>query len=72
MIISQIVAMDRNRLIGVKGKLPWRLPDDMKWFVEKTMGKPVIMVRKTYDSIPPKFKPLHGRHNIIVTRGSKS
>jgi len=68
MIISLIVAMDQNHLIGVNNGLPWRLPDDMRWFVEKTMGKPVIMGRKTYDSIPAKFKPLHGRQNIIVTR----
>ncbi len=66
--ISLIVAMDRNRLIGINNKLPWRLPDDMKWFVEKTMGKPVVMGRKTYDSIPSKFKPLSGRENIIITR----
>jgi dihydrofolate reductase len=66
--ISIIVAMDKNRLIGVDNRLPWRLPDDMKWFVEKTAGKPVIMGRKTYDSIPPRFKPLRDRHNIILTR----
>jgi dihydrofolate reductase len=65
--LSMIVAMDKNRLIGAGGGLPWRLPDDMKWFVDKTMGKPVIMGRKTYDSIPPRFKPLKGRHNIVVT-----
>jgi len=70
MIISLIVAMDQNHLIGVNNGLPWRLPDDMRWFVEKTMGKPVILGRKTYDSIPTKFKPLHGRHNIIVTRNA--
>lgn len=68
MIISLIVAMDHNRLIGANNGLPWRLPDDMRWFVEQTMGKPVIMGRKTYDSIPAKFRPLHGRHNIIITR----
>ena len=60
--------MDKNRLIGANNRLPWRLPDDMKWFVEQTMGKPVVMGRKTYDSIPPKFKPLNGRKNIIITR----
>ncbi|MCP4416209.1 MAG: dihydrofolate reductase, partial [Chloroflexi bacterium] len=43
--LSMVVAMDKNRLIGVDNGLPWRLPDDMKWFVEKTMGKPVIMGR---------------------------
>ncbi|VAW32618.1 Dihydrofolate reductase [hydrothermal vent metagenome] len=63
-----VVAMDKNRLIGVDNGLPWRLPDDMGWFVEKTMGKPVIMGRKTYESIPTKFRPLKGRHNIVLTR----
>ena len=66
--ISLIVAMDKNRLIGAENRLPWRLPDDMTWFVEQTMGKPVVMGRKTYDSIPTKFKPLNGRKNIIITR----
>ena len=65
--ISFVVAMDRNRVIGVDGRLPWRLPDDMKWFKEVTMGKPVIMGRKTYESIPDRFKPLAGRHNIVIT-----
>jgi dihydrofolate reductase len=68
MIVSLIVALDKNHLIGANNGLPWRLPDDMRWFVQQTMGKPVIMGRKTYDSIPPKFRPLHGRHNIIITR----
>lgn len=71
MIISLIVAIDNNRLIGANNGLPWRLPDDMRWFKEQTMGKPVIMGRKTYDSIPAKFKPLHGRHNIIITRNAQ-
>lgn len=60
--------MDENRLIGADGALPWRLPDDMRWFRQQTMGKPVIMGRKTYQSIPAKFRPLPGRHNIVLTR----
>lgn len=67
-MISLIVAMDKNRLIGVNGRLPWRLPDDMKWFREQTMGKPVVMGRKTYESIPDRFRPLPGRRNIVLTR----
>ncbi|MCB8985114.1 MAG: dihydrofolate reductase [Ardenticatenaceae bacterium] len=67
MIISLIAAMDKNRVIGQNGRLPWRLPADMQHFVALTMGKPVIMGRKTYDSIQPKYKPLHGRTNIILT-----
>jgi dihydrofolate reductase len=66
--ISLVVAMDENGLIGRDGGLPWRLPDDMAWFRRVTMGKPVMMGRKTYDSIPARFRPLPGRHNIIITR----
>lgn len=66
--ISAIVAMDQNRLIGAGDSLPWRLPDDMGWFRRQTMGKPVIMGRKTYESIPAKFRPLPGRRNIVLTR----
>lgn len=66
--IAYVVAMDDNRLIGRDNDLPWRLPDDMRWFREKTMGKPCIMGRKTYDSLPARFRPLPGRLNIVVTR----
>ena len=66
--LAIVVAMDQNRLIGADNGLPWRLPDDMQWFVQQTMGKPVIMGRKTYESIPAKFRPLKGRHNIVLTR----
>lgn len=68
MLISLIAAMDRNRVIGVNGRLPWHLPADMAHFVKMTMGKPVIMGRKTYESIPARFRPLRGRSNIILTR----
>ena len=47
--------------------MPWHLPDDMDWFKRQTMGKPVIMGRKTYESIPARFRPLVGRKNIILT-----
>lgn len=67
-IISFVVAMDERGLIGRNNGLPWRLPDDMRWFREVTMGKPVVMGRKTYESIPARFRPLVGRHNIIITR----
>lgn len=63
--ISFIVALDRNGVIGRGGGLPWHLPDDMRYFRQVTMGKPVIMGRKTYASIG---KPLAGRHNIVLTR----
>lgn len=66
--IAFVVAMDENRLIGRDNDLPWRLPDDMGWFRRQTMGKPCIMGRKTYDSLPKRFRPLPGRLNIVVTR----
>jgi dihydrofolate reductase len=66
--IALIVAMDKNRLIGAGNQVPWRLRDDMRHFREVTMGKPVIMGRKTYESIPVRFRPLPGRTNIILTR----
>lgn len=65
MMISLIVALDRNGLIGRGGALPWHLPADLRHFKAMTMGKPVIMGRKTYESIG---RPLPGRRNIILTR----
>lgn len=68
MIISLIAALSKNRVIGKDNDLPWRLPDDMKYFMQTTSGHHVIMGRKNYDSLPEKFKPLPNRTNIIVTR----
>ena len=62
--ISMIVAMADNRVIGRKNQLPWHLPHDLKYFKATTMGKPIIMGRKTYESIG---RPLPGRSNIVVT-----
>ncbi len=64
-ILSLIWAMDENRLIGRSNQLPWRLSADLQWFRQQTMGKPILMGRKTFDSIG---KPLPGRLNIIITR----
>ncbi|MFB3042324.1 MAG: dihydrofolate reductase [Candidatus Poribacteria bacterium] len=64
MIISIIAAMDKNRLIGQGNRLPWKLPADMKHFRRLTLGKPVLMGRKTFESIG---KPLAKRTNIVVT-----
>lgn len=64
MTISIIVAVANNRVIGVDGHLPWRLPADMKRFVATTMGKPVVMGRKTFEEFN---KPLKGRANIVVS-----
>ena len=65
MTISLVAAMGRNRVIGNKGKLPWHMPADLKYFRDKTKGKPVIMGRKTFDSMG---KLLPNRTNIILTR----
>ena len=65
MIISMIAAMSSNRVIGKENALPWHLPNDLKFFKESTLGKPVIMGRKTFESIG---RPLPGRTNIIITR----
>jgi dihydrofolate reductase len=67
-IISFVVAMDRKQLIGKGDGLPWRLPDEIRRFKEITMGHPVLMGRKTYETIPQKFRPLPGRTNIVLTR----
>ncbi|WP_018467535.1 dihydrofolate reductase [Calidithermus timidus] len=64
-MLSLVVAMAENRVIGRGNALPWRLPGDLKRFRRLTMGHPVIMGRKTYESIG---KPLPGRTNIVVTR----
>lgn len=67
-MISLIAAVARNGVIGRQGGLPWRLRDDMAFFKDVTMGKPVVMGRKTFESIPAKFRPLDGRRNLVVTR----
>lgn len=67
MIVSIIVAMDLNRVIGKDNKLPWRLPAELQYVKKTTMGHPIIMGRKNYESIG---RPLPGRRNIIVTRDS--
>ena len=63
--VTLIVAADRRGVIGRDGGLPWHLPDELKRFKARTMGKPLVMGRRTWDSIG---KPLPGRHNIVVTR----
>ncbi|WP_373323194.1 dihydrofolate reductase [Alkalihalobacterium chitinilyticum] len=65
MLISFLVAMDNNRVIGKDNDLPWSLPADLAYFKKVTMGHPIVMGRKTYESIG---RPLPGRENIILTR----
>jgi dihydrofolate reductase len=68
MKLGLIYARARNGVIGKDGGLPWHLPEDLAHFKRVTMGCPVIMGRKTWDSLPPRFRPLPGRANIVVTR----
>lgn len=68
MKLHLIFARAANGVIGVNGALPWYLPEDMAHFKRTTLGCPVIMGRKTWDSLPPRFRPLPGRVNIVVTR----
>lgn len=68
MRINLILARAANGVIGKDGQLPWHLTEDMAHFKAMTAGAPVIMGRKTWDSLPPKFRPLPGRTNIVVTR----
>lgn len=67
MRLSLIAAMARNRVIGRDNTLPWRLPEDLRYFKATTLGKPVIMGRKTWESLG---RPLPGRLNIVVTRNA--
>jgi len=68
MKLGIIYARARNGVIGRGNTLPWRLPEDLAHFKAVTLGCPVIMGRKTWDSLPAKFRPLPGRRNIVVTR----
>jgi dihydrofolate reductase len=64
-IISLVVAMNQDRVIGTNNQLPWQIPEDLKLFKQITWGKPIIMGRKTFESIA---RPLPGRKNIVLSR----
>ena len=66
--VAMIAAMDRRRVIGVDNQLPWYLPEDLKFFKRMTQAKPLVMGRKTFQSIG---RPLPGRLNIVVTRDTE-
>lgn len=68
--ISLIAAIGRNRAIGKDNRLLWNIPGDLPRFKALTLGHPVIMGRKTWESLPEKFRPLPGRANIVITRDS--
>jgi dihydrofolate reductase len=67
-VLTLIAAVARNGVIGFANRLPWQLPADLRRFKELTTGHTVIMGRKTWESLPAKFRPLPGRRNIVVTR----
>jgi dihydrofolate reductase len=69
-IVALVAAFARGGVIGRDGGLPWRLPEDMAHFREATLGHPVIMGRRTWESLPDRFRPLPGRRNIVVTRNA--
>ncbi len=66
--ITAIAAMDKGRVIGMNNQIPWHLPDDLKRFSQLTKGHTVLMGRKTYFSLPPAYRPLPGRKNIVLSR----
>ena len=66
--INMIFARAANGVIGKDGVMPWHLPEDLARLKRLTQGWPVIMGRKTWDSLPPRFRPLPGRTNIVITR----
>lgn len=69
MVVSVIAAVARNRVIGVDNRLPWHLPADLRRFRALTWGKPIVMGRRTHESIG---RPLPGRRNVVITRGGRA
>jgi dihydrofolate reductase len=70
--VVAIVAMDEGRAIGFDNTIPWHIPEDMKRFSELTRGHAVLMGRKTYDSLPAKFRPLPDRLNVVATKSKEA
>lgn len=66
-----IAAVARNGVIGKGNRLLWHIPEDMQFFKQTTLGHPVIMGRKTWESLPPRFRPLPGRRNLVITRDAQ-
>jgi dihydrofolate reductase len=67
-MLALVAARGRNGVIGAQGRLPWRLPTDMRQFRELTTGGTVLMGRKTFESLPPAYRPLPDRRNVVVSR----
>jgi dihydrofolate reductase len=68
--VALVAAVARGGVIGRDGAIPWHLPEDLARFRELTTGHPVVMGRKTWESLPDRFRPLPGRRNVVVTRSS--
>lgn len=68
MKVSLVAAVARRGVIGREGAVPWQLPEDMRYFRDVTSGHAVVMGRRTWDSLPDRFRPLPGRRNLVVTR----
>jgi len=66
--LTLVAAIARNGVIGREGHIPWRIPEDLERFRALTTGHPVVMGRKTWESLPDRFRPLPGRRNVVVTR----
>jgi dihydrofolate reductase len=66
--LSLIWAQAHDRVIGASGGMPWHVPEDLAHFKELTLGSTVVMGRKTWDALDPRFRPLPGRRNVVVTR----
>ncbi len=72
MDLTIIAAVSENNVVGINGKIPWRIKEDIIRFKELTLNHPVIMGRKTYESIPGKFRPLPRRKNVVLSRNFKT
>ena len=70
MKVSLVAAVAPGGVIGAAGGLPWRIPEDLRRFRELTTGHSVVMGRRTWDSLPERFRPLPGRRNVVVTRNA--
>jgi dihydrofolate reductase len=68
--LSLVAAVARDGVIGRENAIPWHLPEDARRFRTLTMGHPVVMGRRTWDSLPERFRPLPGRRNVVVTRNA--
>ena len=69
-MIGMVWARSTTGVIGADGGMPWHVPEDLAHFKQLTLGAPVVMGRRTWESLPPRFRPLEGRRNIVVSRRS--